>query len=59
MSFIEKAIQEGSKLAKKFSSIPKIVEFLNDELPEKVFKDKVDEFFEMGKKVVDEVINRI
>jgi hypothetical protein len=56
---IEEIIQKANNFVKKVKTLDKMVDFLNDELAPKIFKDNTEKIFALNKKIIDELIHRL
>lgn len=55
----EEIVQNANRLMKKVGTVPKLVDYLHEELTPQVFEEKTSEVYELNKKIVDQIIKLI
>ena len=56
---MEELIQKLGKISERFNSLSKIVDFIQEELTPRIFKENTFEIFEINKKMVDKILDLI
>jgi hypothetical protein len=59
MSMIDEIMQNVGKITRKFDSLSKVVDYVNEELIPSIFGDKTEKIFEMNKKAIEDFIAKI
>ena len=59
MASIDEIIQNVGKITRKFDSLSKVVDYVNEELVPSLFGEKTEEIFEKNKKAIDDFIAKL
>lgn len=56
---MEEIMQNIGRLSKKFNSLGRVVDYINEEVTPKVFKEKTEEVFDSSMKILKKLLDSL